>query len=326
MLVAKLEGKPDFFFHIDQCILSGNGEKVFLKDFDKLGDLWRERKKVQLSSLLSRDVSDAGALFLMSSSDWGVCRNGGRRGSRFAPEAISNVLKKMVAMSGTPHLYFGEVSSPRGEAEDFALAQGESTRCIKKIWDQFYGDRVFHMGGGHDHIFPLLMSLKDEKAIHVINIDAHLDTRAEPLFHSGTPFRQFADFYGGRFRLTQLGIHPFSNHPAAYDDLSAEMTVFLSDEFFKKGGSWREKISFRKEELTVLSLDCDALAAESMEAVSAVNPAGMSLDTVREIFEYYGEIDQKKKIYGIYEYNPLFDNLSQKGAKAIASLIYKALL
>ena len=296
-----------------------------MKDFDALKSLWEERKKLHLTSLTSTEVSTAGALFLMSSSDLGVCRNEGRRGSRFAPQAISNVLKKMVITPTLPSLYFQEVSSPSEEEEDFILAQKKNAHRINTVWKQFRGDKVFHIGGGHDHIFPLLMSLKDQKAIHVINIDAHLDTRREPLFHSGTPFRQFADLHKGSFRLTQLGIHRFSNHPCSYENLSAEMVVLSPDELSKKMENREKQISLRKEELTLLSLDCDALSAESMEAVSAVNPAGLTLSRVREIFDWYGKIDQKQKIYGIYEYNPLFDNLSQKGAKALASLIYAAL-
>ena len=257
----------------------------------------------------------------MSPSDWGVCRNGGRRGTRFAPQAISNVLLKMVAMPSSPPLHFREVSSSADEEEDFGESQNKSARRIKKAGEAFGGDKIFHLGGGHDHIFPLLMSLRDEKAIHVINIDAHLDTRSEPLPHSGTPFRQFADAYQGSFRLTQLGIHSFSNHPASYEGFSGEMVVLSPDEL----SGWKKKISLRSEELTLLSLDCDALAAESMEAVSAVNPAGLSFACVREIFDWYSQHDQAQKIYGIYEYNPLFDNLSQKGAKALASLIYGAL-
>ena len=292
-----------------------------MNDFKSLKILWEQRKKAQLSSRVTSNVTNAGVLFLNSSSDGGVCRNGGRRGARFAPEAIAHVLKKMVAMPGAPSLCFQEVSCGEGEEEDFLAAQAKSADRMKGLWKVFKGEKVFHVGGGHDHIFPLLMSLKDEQAIHVINIDAHLDTRAEPLYHSGTPFRQFADRYRGEFRLTQLGIHSFSNDPSGYESLSAEMVVFSPQEIM----TVKEKISFRKDEVTLLSLDCDAIAAESMEAVSAVNPAGLPISQVREIFELYAQEVSGRKIYGIYEYNPVFDNLSQKGAKILASLIYDSL-
>ena len=52
---------------------------------------------------------------------------------------------------------------------------------------------LIHLGGGHDHIYPLLRALSAQNdRITVINIDAHLDTRTDDLPHSGTPFRQFA--------------------------------------------------------------------------------------------------------------------------------------
>ena len=295
-----------------------------MDDFRKLKWLWEERKKLQLSSFVSQKISEAGVLFLMSSSDWGVCRNGGRRGSRFAPDAIANALKKMVSRVPHQSLYFEKVSCLAAEEENFAQAQEESAHFIQKVCDQFKGNTIFHIGGGHDHIFPLLMSFRAEKAIHVINIDAHLDTRLETLPHSGTPFRQFADLYRGHFRLTQMGIHPFANESSSYKDLSAEMVTFSVDELSDRGAELEKKISFNRNELTLLSLDCDALASESMEAVSAVNPEGLSFQYVKKVFNFYRKLDQDKKIYGIYEYNPLFDNLSQKGAKCLASLIYNA--
>ena len=62
-----------------------------------------------------------------------------------------------------------------------------------------------------------------------------------------------------------------------------------------------------------------------MEAVSAVNPEGLPMQRVRDIFAFYQDLPQQKKIYGIYEYNPVFDNLSCKGARTLAALIYRAL-
>ena len=289
-----------------------------MKDFDTLKSLWAQRKKTQLADCVTNRPEEAGALILASPSDWGVCRNGGRRGSRFAPQAIAHVLKKMVAMPEAPALYFEEVSCGDREQQEFVAAQEYSGKKIGTLWEEFVGENVFHLGGGHDHIFPLLISLKGEKAIHVINIDAHLDTRAEPLYHSGTPFRQFAEQYRGRFRLTQLGIHPFANDPSSYRDMPAEMTIFSPQDVARD----EEVISFREDEVTLLSLDCDAIAAESMEAVSAVNPAGISAKRIRKIFELYRQRVSGRKIYGIYEYNPIYDNLSQKGARLIASLIY----
>jgi formiminoglutamase len=74
--------------------------------------------------------------------------------------------------------------------------------------------------------------------------------------------------------------------------------------------------------LPILSLDADALNAAYMEGVSAVNPRGLSLEVVSDIFDFYFKLDTEKKYCGIYEYNPLYDNLSAKGARILASLIY----
>ena len=62
-----------------------------------------------------------------------------------------------------------------------------------------------------------------------------------------------------------------------------------------------------------------------MSAVSAVNPAGVQLKEVELIIS---KIKTKiketecKACFGIYEYNPIYDDLSNKGAKVISHLIY----
>jgi formiminoglutamase len=62
-----------------------------------------------------------------------------------------------------------------------------------------------------------------------------------------------------------------------------------------------------------------------MEGVSAVNHQGISSREVQKILETVLNSKKGKKYFGFYEYNPLYDNLSQKGARFIASLIYNIL-
>ena len=58
-----------------------------------------------------------------------------------------------------------------------------------------------------------------------------------------------------------------------------------------------------------------------MEAVSAVNHQGLSLTTVKIIFNTIKALQPTQQYLGIYEYNPIYDNLSQKGARALTDLI-----
>ena len=64
-----------------------------------------------------------------------------------------------------------------------------------------------------------------------------------------------------------------------------------------------------------------------MPAVSAVNPWGISLNQLLEILAATKEILTEKKAancyWGIYEFNPVFDNTSAVGAKTLATFLYQ---
>ena len=66
----------------------------------------------------------------------------------------------------------------------------------------------------------------------------------------------------------------------------------------------------------------DAIDAGVMEGVSAVNHRGLPYDFIEDVLLY--AIDELKcQHFGFFEYNPVYDNLSQKGARALAALIYQ---
>ena len=159
----------------------------------------------------------------------------------------------------------------------------------------------------------------------IINIDAHLDTRTDNLPHSGTPFRQASQMWTqGRFRLFQVGIHDYANAKSNYEKLpNGQMKVFNENDWGVVAGKI-EKLINTEDEIIVLSLDADALSASIMEGVSAVNPNGLTLKFMQSCLKSYQNwMEGKKQYFGIYEYNPVYDNLSQKGAKAIASLVHQ---
>lgn len=293
----------------------------------------QSRANDQVKSLFADNLQGADSIFLLSPSDAGVERNGGRKGARFAPESIINCFSKM-AKPKDHSISLAKVIATdyQKELDNFESSQGAQTLTISKHLNH---QNIFHIGGGHDHIFPLLMALKAEKKIRVINIDAHLDTRIDPLAHSGTPFRQFSKSHNGAFELIQLGIHNFANASSNYNELDNQhtMKIFsvdqLQDSFNKNeiGNFLSEKIPYEKDTLTILSLDCDALCSSQMKAVSAVNHKGLSLDLVQFIFNDYKTRVAKdhSQIIGIYEFNPIFDDLGQSGARLISYLLYNSI-
>ncbi len=275
--------------------------------------------------------SEAEILFLKSSSDIGTVRNFGRRGSSFAPEALLTIVKKL-SLHTSEKWSDIELADAQLEDESFDEAQKTYIEKLTLIYQSYDKAKKFiYLGGGHDHVYPMLKALNEKsKKIIVINIDAHLDTRMDEFHNSGTPFRQFANEFEGSFELVQLGIHDFANAKstmsslgkarevvATYDDLKT-----LTQHFTNNWKQFERMIPYDPRAMYVLSIDADALESSVMEGVSAVNHRGLPYHFVEELMIYCLDV-LRIKHFGIYEYNPVYDNLSQKGARALASLIYK---
>ncbi len=298
---------------------------------------WQKRFEESLAakevifSKLSTDYSSL--LFITSSSDVGVMRNGGRNGARFAPKAIINSFKKWAITTRLANLQWGqvEVANQAHELQDFTAAQLNEVNQLSHVLNKGK-QRVIHLGGGHDHIYPLLQALaEDYSKIVVLNIDAHADTRVDKDPHSGTPFRQFADSYKGEFHLFQYGLHEFANTESTLSPLGrgTQHRLFynqLNDQNLVD--SFLENLSLEINESCafVFSLDADALSSEFMEAVSAVNPNGISRQQYFSLWNFYNSIVETKKLrsfVGIYEVNPMYDSVSNKSIRALSSIIYE---
>jgi formiminoglutamase len=302
-------------------------------------------------------------LVITSPSDVGVQRNGGRRGSAFSPLAIKACLNKMIVHDeGPAPIDWLTIDQSEGEKIDFEWAQKKSAKVMMDAFPMGERKKILHLGGGHDHIYSFLKAIeeKENKPICVINIDAHADTRIDQLHHSGNPFRVFDLETKNDFMLIQIGLHAFSNDQSTLTKLKkGKMHIINVNKLPSTPLDFHglEKVlpSIPENYCVVLSLDCDALSSSIMEGVSAVNPDGISGDFVKEIFRWYSQFmnqrnennnvskvnrinkkdtknDKKNdkntfsSYVGIYEYNPLYDNLSQKGAKYLASLIYQFFL
>jgi formiminoglutamase len=282
--------------------------------------------------LKSDETSGNICLFLKSSTDVGVIRNGGRNGARFAPQSFIASFKKFARHQGIEKFRFVEVEvgNQLEEQTDFHLAQKQEAQRIRTIYLKHAGAHLCHLGGGHDHIYPLLTALAPSYAkIVVINIDAHADTRTDENFHSGTPFRQFAQDYGGKFSLYQIGLHAFANATSTLCPLPQGTTEVL----------WRKDISnklvaqfqrIRQEvdskTLVIFSLDADALTAAEVPAVSAVNPAGITTGELRQVWHLYQELPLgHAPVVGIYELNPLYDSLASLSMRTLGSFLYECL-
>jgi formiminoglutamase len=281
------------------------------------------RSTTQLRSLLTKSGEDT--LILLSGNDTGVIRNGGRNGSCFGPQAISSQLLKMAKRDINSKIRTYSTCS-NNLPEDFDQFQENQVALITtQLKDQ---NTVLHLGGGHDHIYTLTSSLAATNSqIVIINIDAHLDTRMDALKHSGTPFRQLKQELGDRVKLTQIGIHDYANSDENYNNLEMEivhMNKLKADtKNFSDNNDFIEKLfrPYAKDSCVIISLDADAIRASEMQAVSAVNHDGIPMKFIHDLLANYKN-KFSKKYYGIYEYNPLYDDLACSSARHLCASIY----
>ncbi len=275
------------------------------------------RKSFSLRSLCHPESWNERTLILSQHSDTGVILNGGRLGARYGAEAILHQLFKMNKNESSKD--FGHFHLPTCQ-EEFDQEQRREITAIKTILEHSSLENLIHLGGGHDHVYPLVMSIKGP--LHIVNIDAHLDTRNDQQKHSGTPFRQIL-VERKDVTLTQIGIHEFANPKANYDLPMTILSVKESYQFAQSHGFEKMlELGNTRKAPVLLSLDADAIEASAMPAVSAPNHQGLRANFVTDLFSAYEKLSQEKKYVGIYEYNPLFDSLGAQGARYLASLLY----
>lgn len=295
----------------------------------------KSRKNSSLTAITNKENNgkkqSEDILIIQSSNDLGVIRNGGRRGAAFGAQGLTNNFLKLAKKNITKSIKTTQISSPEQEISEFDEFQKDQSKKVSQLIKE--QETVIHIGGGHDHAYPLIDGLittqNTKSKITIINLDAHLDTRSDNLKHSGTPFRQLKEKYPEQIDLIQVGIHDFANVEENYQNL--DMTIFEMDTVKSKTNHFKENSSFiadifasiESESLIILSLDIDAIDGHQMKAVSAVNHDGLPFSFINDFFQAYKDLNQKQKIIGLYEYNPLYDDLGCSAARALASTIYR---
>ncbi len=262
----------------------------------------------------------------LAPADGGVAANGGRIGARWAPASLLAVLRRMALDDRTPALSWATVTSQIEEAKGSAQAcQDQITRLRAGL----RGRALVHLGGGHDHVFPLLAAVGADRPVVVINVDAHCDTRTDASPHSGNPFRRFDQEAKFPLRLHQIGVHPFANSVSTLSKLPrGEMRLHWRDDCrdaeHTRAFLMRVESEAPPEAIVVFSLDCDALA--NIAAVSAPNHDGLPLEQVHALVDWYHGLCRRRgqsPVWGVYEYNPLYDGIGCEDGRVIAGLIHR---
>lgn len=289
-----------------------------------------KRSQESLAALFSEGAVKADLLFIKSSTDVGVERNGGRNGARLAPQSFLAYFKKQTIHGSWSNRRLAEVEvgDEVSERNNFADAQLKEAEKISSLLNS--SEHICHLGGGHDHAFPLLKALeKKYQRIIVINVDAHADTRIDADPNSGTPFRQFADSTKAEFHLFQVGLHPFANAESTLRPFkNGHYQVLWRSEVNEAGlRNLYEKISalLVPQTAVVFSLDADALDGGVLPGVSAVNGAGLSLAELHLIWNTYTKLKlPHSKLLGIYELNPVYDTVSSLSVRTLSNFVFEA--
>lgn len=271
-------------------------------------------------------VAAPGVAMIGFACDEGVRRNGGRVGAKDGPRAIRAALANLAWHQSCPVYDAGDVRC------DDADMEGAQSRLAGVVADAICaGHRPLVLGGGHETAwgtFQGIVTAKPQAAVGVINIDAHLDLRADEPGNSGTPFYQMAKWCrerGRRFRYLCIGTAEPSNTAALFNRLAELGGEHISDTDFVSldRKEPREQVAEfgRRAEVVHLSIDLDALPAATMPAVSAPAARGIPLEVIELILDRV-LVSEKVLAVDLVELNPRLDG-DARGARTAARVAWQ---
>lgn len=259
--------------------------------------------------------------------DEGVRRNGGRIGAKDGPQAIRSALANLAWHQDRPVYDAGDV---RCDNSDMEGAQSRLAEVVASVI--VAGHRPLVLGGGHETAwgtFQGIVAAKPDANVGVINIDAHLDLRADEPGNSGTPFNQMAKWCKANdrpFHYLCVGVSESSN-TAALSQRAEELSVIW----------WKDRLLnpweldfvadnildfIRLSDSIHLSIDLDVLPASVMPAVSSPAARGVPIETVELLLS---RIITTGKVVALdlVELSPRFD-IDGRGARIAARLAWQA--
>lgn len=269
--------------------------------------------------------AEPGVVLVGFACDEGVRRNGGRVGAKGGPRAIRGALANLAWHQSRPVYDAGDVVC---EGEDMEGAQVRLAEVVAEAIRA--GHRPLVLGGGHETAwgtFQGIVAAKPDANLGVINIDAHLDLRADEPGNSGTPFYQMAKWCAAnnrRFRYLCLGVAEPANTKALFDRAESLKVEWFRD--YDLSLTSLKLIQMQVAEFVDsvdhvhLSLDLDVLPASVMPAVSAPAACGVPLESVEPLA---GRTLAVGKVLAtdLVEFNPAFDP-DGRGARVAARLAW----
>ena len=252
--------------------------------------------------------------------DEGVRRNAGRVGAAHGPQSIKSMLASVPwRLEDKAFIDVGVVACEGAELEKAQQQLGEN---VSKLLQK--GNRIIILGGGHEtlygHYLGLRASVGADAKIGIINIDAHFDLRkfdAQP--SSGTMFHQILaeDEHTG---YMVLGIQQFGNTTELFERADQFRVNYVLEEDLVAMDDHEIDTMIaefiEQQQIVMLTLCMDVLAAYAAPGVSAPSPFGLQPTFVRQLIKQVVKHD-KVRSFDICEVNPALD-VDQRTAKLAA--------
>jgi formiminoglutamase len=289
----------------------------------------RDANDPRLGDVVSQDwdagYAEANVVVLGCPQDEGVRRNKGRPGARLAPAEIRRAIYRYAVSEAHEHLRLFDAGNVTIEPslEETHESQRKAVRQLLRD-----GKRLVILGGGNDISYPDCAALADVAGrVLALNVDRHLDVRADTPRNSGTPYRQLLEeglLRPGLFH--EVGINSFANSRVyrQYVEGKGSHIHYLGDlRAAGVGASVRTLVADAVAEAIFWGFDLDVVHAAEAPGVSDPSPMGLTAREVCEIADV-AAADERTRIIEITEVNPEYD-LGGITSKLAANIIVRAL-
>jgi len=225
--------------------------------------------------------------------DYGIRANYGIAGAATAWDAALKVLLNLQSnlfLSGTEILLLGhfEINAPlEDDLPSLFIKVEEIDNMVFPVMQQIFaaGKVPIVIGGGHNNAYPIIkgLSLALEKAVDVVNIDAHADLRSTNGRHSGNAFSYaLKDGYLKSYGV--YGLQENYNNATVLKQIetSSNISCIYFDELVKTKDHTMIWSDFNKPFDYRMGLEIDLDCIQHVLA-SAGTPSGFSLNDMRRI-------------------------------------------
>jgi len=287
----------------------------------------KDHNDPRLGEIATRDPNDyakSDIVILGCPQDEGVRRNGGREGAAKAPNAIREQFYRLTPMNIKRRIYdLGDVDVS-GSLEEIHDRQ---TEIVKKVIAD--NKRMVILGGGNDISYPdgrAMSEVFTPNAWIGVNIDSHLDVRADEQRNSGTPYRQLLEekllrpdyFYEAAYQ-THFCSPVYYNYirDLGVNRISLELLRSRHEADLELKESIKEKFIGHSTSMnTFFGFDMDAVRMADAPGTSAPSPLGLKAGEFIQLVKYAASL-ANTRIIEFTEVNPNFD-IDNRTAKLVA--------